>query len=487
MFWIVAGYLIHAATILRVLQRPHRDPAARAAWVLTVLALPFVGVVAYVMFGEIRLGRRRSERLRRVRRNLARNLPRIEASDPKMATPYPAMSPGHAALFRVGQSISGFAPSFGNSATLLPDSIASIDAMIEDIDAARDHVHVEFYIWVADESGTRLAEALIRAAERGVTVRAIADDLGSRRLIRAPIWQRMAESGVGLARASQVGNPLLRVIVGRIDLRNHRKIVVIDGTITYCGSQNAAHPSFVQKRRYAPWIDVIMRFTGPVAWQNQAVFLADWLENKDESDEIGHLLEDHRPTQGNGLTAPEGVAAQVIATGPGLRPSAMPELFTSLIYSAQNELFITTPYYVPSEAIQSALVAAANRGVAVKMIFPARNDSRLVGSASRSYYYDLIMAGVRIFEYGPGLLHSKTVIVDGTYGLIGSANMDRRSFDLNFENNILFVGAEPATALRRRQEDYLADCVEVTSETIAGWHPVRRLWQNAVAIAGPVL
>jgi cardiolipin synthase len=422
-----------------------------------------------------------------VRRNLARNLPRIESTDPKAVTPYPAMPTSQAALFRVGQSISGFAPSFGNSAELLPDSLASTEAMIADIDAARQHVHVEFYIWVADESGTAVAEALIRAAERGVAVRAIADDLGSRRLIRSKLWQQMKAAGVQMGRASKVGNPFLRVIVGRIDLRNHRKIVVIDGSITYCGSQNCAHPSFQQKRRYAPWVDVMMRFEGPIAWQNQGVFLTDWLENKDETEDIGHLLEDRSPLHTPGLTAPEGVAAQVVATGPGLRPSAMPEMFTSLIYSAQSELVITTPYYVPSEAIQSALVAAANRGVEVTMIFPKRNDSRLVGSASRSYYADLVAAGVKIHEYRPGLLHSKTLVVDGTLGLIGSANMDRRSFDLNFENNILFIGAGPATALRRRQDEYLADSDPVTASVIEGWHPLLRLWQNAVAIAGPVL
>ena len=159
-----------------------------------------------------------------------------------------------------------------------------------------------------------------------------------------------------------------------------------------------------------------------------------------------------------------GLTAQVIGTGPTERNSAMPEVFETLMYAARRELVITTPYYVPNEAMQSALCASARRGVAMTIIFPARNDSWIVGAASRSYYGDLLAAGVRIFEYQGGLLHTKSLTLDGEVTLIGSANMDRRSFDLNYENNILFYDPALTAEMRRRQDAYLARSRPVTAD-----------------------
>ena len=188
----------------------------------------------------------------------------------------------------LGHSISGFDPVGGNSARLLADSNATIDAMVADIDAAEDHVHLLFYIWLPDNNGCKVVEALKRAARRGVTCRAMADDLGSRLLIRSEHWKAMQDAGVHVAVALPIGNPLLRPLRGRIDLRNHRKIVVIDGRITYCGSQNCADPEFLVKAKYAPWVDAVMRFEGPIARQNQHLFAADWMTYADE--DIDDLL-----------------------------------------------------------------------------------------------------------------------------------------------------------------------------------------------------
>jgi cardiolipin synthase len=182
-----------------------------------------------------------------------------------------------------------------------------------------------------------------------------------------------------------------------------------------------------------------------------------------------------------------GFFAQAIGTGPTFRNSAMPEIFESLMYAAERELFITTPYYVPDEAMQSALCASARRGITTTIIFPARNDSWVVAAASRSYYYDLLEAGVRIFEYRGGLLHAKLLTLDGEVTLIGSANLDRRSFDLNFENNILFYDPALTGEVRRRQDHYLSQSVPVTAESVSRWPLRRRLWNNAVAILGPVM
>jgi cardiolipin synthase A/B len=165
----------------------------------------------------------------------------------------------------------------------------------------------------------------------------------------------------------------------------------------------------------------------------------------------------------------------------------MPEVFETLMYAARRELFITTPYYVPDEAMQIALCASGYRGVKTTIIFPARNDSFIVQAASRSYYADLLAAGVRIFEFEGGLLHTKSLTLDGEITLIGSANMDRRSFDLNYENNILLCDSAITAEMRRRQETYLAQSHEVTAEMVAQWSITRRLWNNAIAMLGPVL
>jgi cardiolipin synthase len=362
---------------------------------------------------------------------------------------------------------------------LLPDSNATIASMVADIDAAQDHVHLTAYIWLPDNNGLKLVEALKRAAARKVICRTMADGLGSRSMIASEHWKAMQEAGVQVATALAIGNPLLRPLRGRIDLRNHRKILVIDNRITYCGSQNCADPEFRIKAKFAPWVDAMMRFEGPIARQNQHLFASDWMAQVD--DDLNDLLRQPLPPADSGFTA------QVIGTGPTVRNSAMPELFETLMYTARRELVITTPYYVPDEAMQSALCASARRGVATTIIFPARNDSWIVGAASRSYYSDLLAAGVCIHEYEGGLLHTKSLTLDGEITLIGSANMDRRSFELNYENNILICDPTLTAEMRHRQDAYLAQSYPVTVEMVAQWPMTRRLWNNTIAMLGPIL
>ena len=472
---ILIHILIQLGLLVRVLLRPNRDPASRIAWAVVVLALPVAGILSYLLLGETNVGKRRRQRLQQV---LA-GLPDVTAVAGMEAALRPTIPDHRQSLFDVGRSISGYEPLGGNRGTLMDDTDRAIDRMVEDIDAATHHVHILFYIWLPDRNGTKMAEAVMRAAARGVTCRVMVDDLGSRRLIRSDLWARMGQAGAKLGRTLQIGNPLLRVITGRIDLRNHRKITVIDNRITYCGSQNCADPEFLVKAKYAPWVDVTIRFTGPVVRQNQHLFATDWMT--ESAEDIGHLLTEPLP-------APEpGFAAQVIASGPTAYPAAAPEMFASLMFNARRELIVTTPYFVPVDSLQAALRAAANRGVDTTVIFPAHNDAFAVKAASQSYYEDLLRAGVRIFEYQPGLLHAKTVTVDGEVTLIGSANMDRRSFDLNYENNILFCDAAMTEAVRDRQVSYLADSRQITQQMVLNWSWRTRLWNNALAVVGPVL
>ena len=468
--------LVVVVALLHILLRRHRQPESRAAWMLMVLALPYVGALAYLLVGQTSVGRARIERMREAQQSL----PSLDAASGWEAVRASGAVLGdRERLFRVGASISNYAAVSGNRAQLMADSDAAIEAMVAAIDAAKQHVHLMFYIWLDDHNGRRMAQALIRAAGRGVACRAMIDDLGSRDFQKTATWRALKKAGVLTRRALPVGIPLLRMLRGRIDLRDHRKILVIDNRVTFCGSQNCADPAFLPKARFAPWVDVVMRVEGPVVRQNQHLFACDWMGNG--GDDIAALL-------GEPLEEPgPGFVAQVIGTGPTYRDSAMPELFQTLIYAARRELLITTPYYVPVPGVQAALCAAANRGVKVGIIFPARNDDFAVGAASRSYYEELLQAGVSIHEFQPGLLHAKTLTLDGEICLIGSANMDRRSFDLNYENNILLRDVETTAALHARQLEFLAQSRAVTLEDVRGWSALRRIWNNTLAILGPVL
>ena len=462
---------------VHVLLRAHRQPESRVAWLLMLVAFPYLGVLAYLLFGTTQIGRRRAERLSAV----ARGLPRPETA-PGWPTNAALPPDQDAPLFRLGTSISGYSAVGGNRAELMADSNAAIARIVADIDAAQHSVHLLFYIWLDDHNGRRVADALRRAAARGVSCRALVDDLGSHAFIRSVQWPALAAAGVQVLRALPVGNPLLRALRGRIDLRNHRKIVVIDNRLTYSGSQNCADPAFLPKAKYGPWVDLFVRFEGPVVRQNQHLFATDWMGNG--GDDLTALLAEPLPQIQNGQ---DGFIAQVIATGPTDRRAAMPELFESLIFAARHELVITTPYYVPVPALQAALCAAANRGVSTTLILPARNDDFAVAATSRSHYRALLEAGVQIHEFSPGLLHTKSITVDGHLSLIGSANMDRRSFDLNYENNILLLDAAITAALRERQAQYLASSRRITLDEVAAWSAPRQLWQNALAIVGPIL
>ena len=471
---IATHVMLQVLFIIRALLRPHREPASRLAWTVVIATAPVAGIVAYVLFGDTNIGSRRIARMRMALRRLP-SLSMIRGGEDEVAVP-----DRHLPLFRAGYSISAYPPVGDNKARLMADSEDTIDSIVADIDAARDHAHLLFYIWLADHSGLRMIEALKRAAARGVVCRVMVDDVGSRALIRSIHWQALKEAGVRTARALPVGNPLSRPLKGRIDMRNHRKIVVIDNHITYAGSQNCADAAFAPKARYAPWVDVMMRFEGPIARQNQHLFAADWMGHV--SEDLSALLRQPIPP-----AADPGFAAQAIGTGATVRYSAMPEMFVALMSTARRELVISTPYYVPDEPIQAALCACARRGVATTIIVPRYNDSWIVAAASHSYYHELLDAGVRIYEFVGGLLHAKTVTMDGEIALIGSANLDRRSFELNSENNILFFDEDLTADLRRRQQGFIDSSVAIHQSDVGRWSRRRRLWNNTVAMFGPVL
>ena len=473
--WTALVAAAHLLVILRALIADGRDSSARAAWVLALILFPIIGVLAYLLIGEPWL-------TRRVRRGAARVANRLDAmvqAATSGASPSSDLPENFVAAFRCCEALARCATSAGNAAHLAADSNAAIESIVADIDVARDSVHLSFYIWLADRNGLRVAEAVMRAAKRGVACRVVADGIGSRALIHSAHWEVMRSAGVQLCESLRLPRVFLPLLNNRVDLRNHRKIVVIDGTITYVGSQNCADPEFLIKAKFAPWVDIMLRIEGPVARQNQLLFLSDWMAETGE--DLTVLLSGRLPQ-----SYADGVPMIAFGTGPLSPRGSMSDAFACVLAGAQREVVISTPYFVPDLPLFSALICCARRGVATTLILPARNDSWAVAAISKAHYFDMLAAGVRIFEFHGGLLHAKTMVADGCVTLIGSANMDRRSLSLNFENNILLHSKALSETVRARQNQYLASATEVRMSDVPR-SLRRRLWESVVTLFSPLL
>lgn len=472
--------IVHALVVIvfsiRILLRDNLSSAARLAWFMFMLFVPYVGVILYLLFGEINLGRtihqRHDEIFARFRSLAAGSLGSCDRNlEGNVETEYQT-------AFRAA-SVDGFGTTLGNKAELLPDAATARSRLIDDIDKATETVQCLYYIWLGDNTGRNVAEALIRAAKRGVTVHAMADGLGSRKFVRSKYWHAMGDAGVKLSVALPIKWVVDTILFSRLDLRNHRKITVIDSRITWCGSQNCADPEFLVKAKYAPWVDIMLRLQGPIVAQNQLLFASDWLLNSGE--EVPECFEAKtKPIEG-------GFPAQVFADGPTDRRGATPQLFATLLALARKEVVISTPYFVPNQTVLDAICAAAIRAIDVTMIFPKRNDSWVVAAASHGYYRQLLEHGVKIFEFRNGLLHSKTFTVDRRLSLVGSTNLDLRSFDLNYENDILLRDDEMTQLIYDRQQEYISQSDSVTLEDVNAWTYHRRIWNNVVATIGPIL
>ena len=336
----------------------------------------------------------------------------------------------------------------------------SIDHLVADIAKARHHVHLLYYIFGDDATGRRVADALKQAVSRGVKCRVLLDSLGSRRAIRT-LAPEMRAAGVDIVELLPVRwfrrNPT------RPDLRNHRKIAVIDGRIGYVGSQNIVdagfHKGFVNE-------ELVARVTGPVVVQLQAVYLTDY------SMETGMLSVDMAlfpPAACSGTTI-----AQVLPSGPGYPQENTECMIISLVHAAKKQVILTTPYFVPDEPLLEAIRTALLRGVEVHLVVSRKLDHLIVGLAQRSYYEELLGLGVIIHQYAPGLLHAKHVSIDDTLALVGSSNLDIRSFALNAEVSMIVYDPQVVAALRVVQERNMAMAERLTAEE---WSK-RPLWSN---------
>jgi cardiolipin synthase len=471
---LLAEFALRLFVACLVLVRKGRRPSVAMAWILAVIAIPVAGLIAYFLVGENNFGRRRAARHAAILREVDR--PEVHApGDPRARLL--RLDPGQTQLARLAESVSHGPALAGNALELSGDSAANIDAMARDIDAARAHVHLLTYIYLLDASGKRIAQALLGAAKRGVTVRLLVDGVGSKAFLRSDLRRTLEAGGVRVAEALPVS--LLRLAVARLDIRNHRKLLVVDGVIAWMGSQNVADASFAPKARYAPWVDCMVRVRGPLVRELQLVFVEDWyMEHQEDLDPALNVMPEFDAS---------GMTAQVVATGPNFGNDSMTSLLQAAVHLAREEIVLTTPYYVPDLPMQAALAVAARRGVRVHLVVPRRNDSWLVQRASRAFYGELLQAGVTIHEFTGGLLHAKTMVVDGLASVVTSANLDRRSFEINFEMGVLVYDPTFCARLRSLQDTYMHRSVVVDR---AAWEqrPLgQRLIESTAGLLSPLL
>jgi cardiolipin synthase len=458
--WTLA-VLVHVAiviTALIVIPRG-RKPTAAMAWLLLIIALPGLGVLLYLVIGNFRLpAKRRAEQERidaMIRSNVGGNaLQTTDASWPRWFQ----------RIVQQNEALTALPATPGNEASLYSDYQASIDAMAAEIDTATSFVHVEFFIVAWDDTTRGFFAAMERAVSRGVSVRLLADYVATRKVSKSK--ETFAElDRIGVKWAWMLPVEPFKGKYQRPDLRNHRKIVVVDGRVGYMGSQNLISRDYDSPKnikRGLMWQELVTRLTGPAVAALNAVFLSDWLIEAGED----LLATEHVPApQLPASASSDAVLCQIVPSGPGYATENNLRLFLSLIYGATEKVILTSPYFVPDEAMVYAITTACQRGLEVQLFVSEIGDQAMVYHAQRSYYEALLEAGVRIFLYpAPYILHSKHFSIDDDIAVIGSSNMDIRSFSLNMEVSMLVRGTSFVAQMREVEQAYRDAGRELTLE-----------------------
>lgn len=470
-------YLIRIGIAFRIIMR--RLPiGVSLAWLTVVLAFPFFGMFIYLMIGEMRLGNRRAAWAKRIHEPFQRWLDEIQG---RLNLDWSLHDPRSISLSRLAESGVGIPALPGNRLELLETTESAFDRLIQDIDAAERTVHLEFYIWFPGGRGDEVVEALVRARHRDVVCRVLVDAVGSWQFLKSAQAKRLRDHGVYVRSALPAG--VIRMLFVRFDLRLHRKIVVVDGEIAYTGSMNLVDPKiFKVGANVGQWIDAMVRITGPAVEGLAVTFLEDWaLETSESAEKLSHTgdVHDLKPTGDS--------VVHVVPSGPAIRRSAIDRVLLAAIYEAQTELIITTPYFVPDESLLTALTTASRRGVEVKLILPDRVDSKLVRLASAAYEQELMEAGVKVYKYQGGLLHTKSLSVDGRISLFGSLNLDPRSLRLNFEITLLIHCDDFASQLLRLQNEYIGQSYLLDLASIHDRSMFVQFASNAARLVGPLL
>jgi cardiolipin synthase A/B len=449
-----------------VILRRQFTPGASIAWLGIIFLHPYIGLGLYLLVGETRLGANAAKLHEEI---VAKFRP---PADPANTSPQFDLPVLYQPMMLQAQKIGRFRVVGGNSVQFITDSNQFIDRLVADIDAAKSHVHMLFYIFAPDASGQRVAQALIAAKGRGVKCRVLADAFASRSIFGSGgLAAKLNAAGVQVVKALP-SSPLRRR-----DLRNHRKLAVMDGAVGYMGSQNIIDADY-GGRRGAPWVDLMVRVEGRIVNQLVNVFAGNW------AFETGEFLEVAPADSGD---VRQGTAMQLAPTGPVVPQETYRKVLLAAVQSARERLILTTPYFVPDEPTLVALTMAADRGVKVTLILPNRPDHFFTAAAGRAHFSILMQSGVSIHLYRPGLMHSKTATVDDAFALIGSANLDVRSFNLNFELTLLLYGKEVTGQARDIQLKYLADSDPVDAKQWAERGAIRRYSERAITLLSPLL
>ncbi len=457
--WLILNWLIILVALFVVPR--NRKPTAGTAWLLLIFFFPIFGIVLYLILGSPKLPKSRQDAQKTLDRFIDKTLKQFKQSrdsDKLLSAEAPEK---YRALAKLSQSLSHLPVASGNKVELIPEYNDVFDKLVVDIDKAENYIHLEYFIIVLDDITLPVFDALARAVERGVVVRVMYDSFATHRYAKwKEMLKRLESDGVILQAMLPFKLPTRGYV--RPDLRNHRKLVVIDGHIGYTGSLNLVQRDYHRKDDIY-YDELVVRVKGPAALQLAAVFLTDWYS------ETGILLDykdmGAKPSK---IQSFGDSLAQVLPSGPGYEDENNLKLFTSLIHLSQKRITITNPYFVPDDALTTAITSAAKRGVEVIMINSEVMDQKLVGHAQRSFYEQLLQAGVRIYWYkSPILLHSKFITVDGEIATIGSSNLDIRSFILNLEVTLISYDPAVVKALGKVEAQYIAKSTRVTLED---WH-----------------
>lgn len=467
----ILGYLLTLVLIRWVLLIKKRQPGSTIAWIMVILLLPYIGGLFFLIFGVNRVERRK------LRKSIASET--ISQQFPDISSYQLAHGeipdPRQAPLIRLATRIADTVPTFGNSIELIGDTNRTFGLIEQAMLEAQVTIHVEYYIWRPDRSGKRLRDLLIRKAREGVKVRFLFDGVGSMWLTRR-FLRPMLDAGIEVA--SFLPGATFRERWS-INLRNHRKIVVVDGRVGFTGGMNIGDEYLGRNKQIGYWRDMHLKLQGPAVLQLQQVFVEDWFYATTQS-----LTQDEtfpKPTE-NGL-----ITAQVVPSGPAGESEEMHWLMFSAINEARETIHLTTSYFVPPPALVSALEAAALRGVRVRLMLAGKATFRWTVWAGRSYYDSLLDSGVELYEYTRGLQHAKTLTIDGHWSLVGTANFDARSLFLNFEVAVAIYDNRIAEQLEKEFDTDVEHAVRIRPED---WveRPVRHvLLENACRLFAPVL
>jgi len=463
----IAFYAVCVVIVATVVYQ-ERDPSTTLAWVLVFLLVPVLGIVLYVLFGrDLRLAGAND------RRRIAAEASGREAMSPVYArasasTSGPAAyeAPIVARLARAIRTLSGTEPLPCTDLSILPDTGDMFELLYRDIESAEDHVHLEYYIWEDDELTRRFCALLARKARAGVEVRVLYDWMGSLRYGKRQ-FREMRDAGAGV-RADAAH-------VLRLNYRNHRKMAVIDGRIAYTGGVNFGQEYIDGGSRFESWRDTSVRFTGPLVAELQRLFAVRWMR------EAGEALFSARyfpPTSDE--PQPGAVWGHVVYSGPESPRASIREALLIAIASARQRVRVQSPYFVPDQGVADALTAQALAGTDVEIMMAGVHDKRLPWWAAFTYIDDLLGAGGRVYHYQRGFFHPKTMTVDGSIAVIGTTNLDIRSFRLHEELSVFFYDAGVAAAQDAAFDADRAACLELTAAGVAGLpRPIR--FRNALA------